>query len=180
MKHGFNQGRNVMIDRRGFITALLSAAAIALLPGKAMADLINFNFLKQKGADFPYKLTDAQWREKLGEQGYAVLREGSNEDAGTSPLLRQRGKGVYACRGCGVELFASASKLMTNDFPTFRAPIDPKRLGLSTDFKIILPRPEVHCKNCGSHLGYKYTVNGEGAELWRYVMNGASLMFISS
>ena len=69
---------------------------------------------------------------------------------------------------------------MTNDYPAFRAPIDAKRLGLSTDFGIILPRTEVHCKNCGSHLGYKFLVDGEGADVWRYSINGASLMFVVS
>ncbi len=168
------------ISRRLFIGSALGVLAAVFLPWPARADLINFNFLRKKGAVFPYSLSEAEWRKKLGDEAYAILRGGENETAGNSPLLRERRKGVYACRGCGVELFASTSKLMTNDYPAFRAPIDPKRLGLSTDFGIILPRTEVHCKNCGSHLGYKFTVDGEGGNLWRYSINGTSLMFVAS
>jgi peptide-methionine (R)-S-oxide reductase len=168
------------ITRRLFLGSALSATTLMLLPGKAMADWVNFNFLKKKGANFPYKLSEQKWREKLGDEGYEILRMGENETSGTSPLLRNYKKGVYACRGCGTELFAASTKLMTNDYPTFREPIDPKRLGLSTDFGIILPRTEVHCKNCGSHLGYKFLVDGEGASMWRYAVNGTSLMFISA
>lgn len=168
------------LSRRYFLGSALGLFAAALLPLPARADWLNVNFLKKKGADFPYKLSETEWRKKLGPKAYAVLREGDNETAGTSPLLRERRRGVYACAGCGVELFASSAKQMANDYVTFHAPIDPKRLGLSTDFGIILPRPEVHCKNCGSHLGYKYMVDGEGASLWRYALNGTSLIFIAA
>lgn len=155
----------------------LGVAAAFLFSGAARADLVNFNFLQKKGASFPFKRTDAQWRDLLGEEGYAILREGRNETSGTSPLLRERRKGAYRCRGCGQPLFAASAKVMANDFPTFRAPIDPKILGTSADFGIILPRTEVHCKNCGSHLGYKFMPEAPAAESWRYVINGASLVF---
>lgn len=169
------------LTRRFFLGSALGLFGAILLPSFARADLVNFNFLRKKGAVFPYALTEEQWREKLGSaEAYAVVRGGENETAGNSPLLRERRKGVYACRGCGVELFASNAKLMTNDYPAFRTAIDNKRLGLSTDWGIILPRTEVHCKNCGSHLGYKFLVDGEGAETWRYSINGTSLMFIAS
>jgi len=166
-----------IVSRRLFLGTAIGLVAYALMPARAMADLVNFNFLKKKGANFPYQLSDQKWREKLGDEDYAVLRMGENETAGTSPLLRERRKGTYACKGCGTGLFASSAKQMTNDYPTFRAPIDAKRLGLSTDFGIVLPRTEVHCKNCGSHLGYKFLVDGEGTEVWRYAINGASLAF---
>lgn len=165
------------ISRRLFLSTALGLMTLATIPGRAMADLVNFNFLKKKGANFPYQLSEQKWRKKLGDEGFMVLRMGENETAGTSPHLRERRKGSYACRGCGAELFTSNAKQMTNDYPTFRAPIDSKRLGLSTDFGIILPRAEVHCKNCGSHLGYKFLVDGEGAEIWRYAINGTSLLF---
>ncbi len=168
------------ITRRLFLGTALAFTASMMLPGKALADLVNFNFLKKKGANFPYTLTEQKWREKLGDEAYEVLRMGENETSGTSTLLRERRKGVYACRGCGVEQFASSAKLMTNDYPSFRSAIDNKRLGLSTDFGIVLPRTEVHCKNCGSHLGYKFLVDGEGSSVWTYSINGTSLLFIAT
>lgn len=171
---------NPPVSRRLFLGCALGLFAGTLLPLPARADLVNFNFLKKKGAVFPYTQPESAWRQKLGDDAYATLRGGNNERAGSSTLLRERRKGVYACRGCGVELFASNDKLMTNDYPSFRAAIDAKRLGLSTDFGIVLPRTEVHCRNCGSHLGYKFLVDGEGASLWRYSLNGTSLLFVAA
>lgn len=165
------------LTRRLFMAGLAGAAAAAVVPSSAMADIVNFNFLKKKGANFPYNLSEAEWRRRLGNEGYAILRGGENETAGTSSLLKERRKGIYACRGCGEPLFTSQSKVMANDWPTFRAPVSHKAVGTSRDFGIILPRTEVHCANCGSHLGYKFMVESPGAETWRYPINGASLVF---
>ncbi len=166
------------MTRRFFMATALGFGGAMLFSAAAPAAWLNVNFLKKKGASFPYGLSEAQWRKKLGEEGYRVLRDGENETAGTSPLLRERRKGVYACAGCDTALFGSSSKMMANDYPTFRAPLNRAALGTSADFGIILPRTEVHCKNCGSHLGYKFMPDNDGrAELWRYVINGVSLAF---
>ncbi len=164
-------------SRRLFLGTALGFAAVSLLPGRAMADLINFNFLKKRGANFPYTLSEQEWRKKLNDEEYAVLRIGENETAGTSTLLRERRKGTYACKGCNRDLFSSSTKRMSNDYPTFRTFIDRKSIGLSTDFGIILPRTEVHCSNCGSHLGYRFATEEPSAETWRYAINGISLLF---
>ncbi len=171
---------NRKYSRRLFLGTALGFAALALLPGRAMADLVNFNFLKKRGADFPYKMSEQEWRAKLGNEAYAIMRDGENETAGTSPLLRERRKGVYSCRGCAQPLFSSTAKRMANDWPTFRMPIDRKFIGLASDFGIILPRTEVHCKNCGSHLGYRFATEEPSAETWRYAINGTSLVFQAS
>ncbi|HEU4839014.1 MAG TPA: peptide-methionine (R)-S-oxide reductase [Micavibrio sp.] len=166
------------MTRRLFLGSALGAAAMALLPRLAMAeDLVTFNFLKKKGTDFPYKLTDRQWRDKLGAEGYEVMRLNENETSGTSPLLRERRKGMYLCRGCGQPIFSSSAKMMASDYPTFRQPLNLKVIRTARDFGIILPRTEVHCANCGGHLGFKMLIDGEGAETWRYPINGSSLVF---
>jgi len=168
--------KNTM-TRRLFLGTALGLAASMLLPARAMADLINFNFLKKRGANFPYQLSEQQWRAKLGDEGFMILRMGENETAGTSPLLRERRKGTYVCRGCDASLFSSNAKRMANDFPTFRELINRKSIGLSSDFGIVLPRTEVHCANCGSHLGYRFATEEPSSETWRYAINGTSLGF---
>jgi peptide-methionine (R)-S-oxide reductase len=166
------------LTRRYFLGTALGLAALAALPLPALAeDWVRFNFLRKKGDNFPYKLTEAQWRERLDASSYAALRDGENEIAGTAPLLRERRKGVYACKGCGQSLFHSSAKTLTNDWPTFRKPVSRKAIGLSTDFGIILPRTEVHCANCGGHLGYRFATEEPSSETWRYAINGLSLVF---
>ena len=166
------------LSRRLFLGSAIGAAVMAALPVRAMADMINFNFLKKKNTSFPYELTDKEWFDKLGPEGFKVLRAGENETAGTSPLLRETRKGTYACRGCGEAQFASNAKVMANDWPTFRRPINAKNIGTSADFGILLPRTEVHCAKCGSHLGYKFMAQEQqGADQWLYPINGISLEF---
>ncbi len=164
-------------SRRLFIGTALGLTGLALVPGAALADIddyVRFNFLRKRGDNFPFKLSEDEWRKRLGDYAYAILRDGENETAGTSNLLRERRKGTYGCRGCNAPIFSSNAKLMANDFPTFRAPISRKVIGLSSDFKIVLPRTEVHCANCGGHLGYRSTADN-AAETWRYAINGSAL-----
>lgn len=173
---------NVMtkhFSRRLFVGSALGMMALAMTPVRAFAaldDYVRFNFLRKRGDNFPFKLSESEWRERLGDQGYAIMRDGENEKAGTSPLLRERTKGDYLCRGCDTPVFSSRAKVMSNDWPTFRAPLSRKVIGISNDFGIILPRTEVHCANCGGHLGYRFAADN-AAETWRFVINGASLRF---
>ena len=166
--------------RRAFLTTILGVSALALMPFPAFAaldDYVRFNFLRKKGTNFPYKLSEQEWRKKLGDEAYTILREGENETAGTSALLRERHKGTYLCKGCGQPIFSSSAKTMTNDWPTFRTVLNRKAIGLSTDFGIILPRTEIHCANCGGHLGYRFATESPSAETWYYAINGQSLIF---
>lgn len=166
-------------SRRSFLGLSASVAALALLPSMAFAaldDYVRFNFLRKRGDNFPFKLTEAEWRKRLGDYAYAILRDGENETAGTSTLLRERRKGTYHCRGCNAPIFSSNAKQMSNDFPTFRQPLSRKAIGLSSDFKVVLPRTEVHCANCGGHLGYRSSPD-DAATTWRYTINGSALRF---
>lgn len=167
------------LSRRYFLGTALALIGASMLPGMAWAaidDYVQFNILRKRGDNFPYKLSDTEWRKRLNDIEYAIIRDGGNEEAGTSNFIRDRRKGIYSCRGCNAPVFSSNAKLMANDFPTFRAPISRKAIGLSSDFKAVLPRTEIHCANCGGHLGYRSSADN-AAETWRYSINGTSLRF---
>src|SRR3954463_2503206 len=59
---------------------------------------------------FEITRSPGQWRRALGAQRYAILREGSTERPGSSPLLNEHRKGVFACAGCALPLFGSATQ----------------------------------------------------------------------
>lgn len=166
------------MSRRLFIGAALGACAgAALIPSGAWALDINVNILKKKDGEFPYQLTDAQWRGKLSPEAYRVLREAGTEPAGSSPLYDEKRKGIYHCAGCGAALFSSETKYQScTGWPSFWAPVSAKAVDTSTDFKIVVPRTEVHCANCGGHLGHKFD-DGPPQSGWRYCMNGVALDF---
>jgi peptide-methionine (R)-S-oxide reductase len=166
------------MNRRHFITLLGVGAVSMALPLHAEAgDLVTTNFLKKKKARFPLELTDAEWKKKLSPEAYEVLRKHGTERSGSSPLNREKRNGVYHCAGCGQKLFASKAKFESGSgWPSFYEPIAKDAVGESTDFKIILPRTEIHCANCGGHLGHVFD-DGPAITGKRYCMNGVALSF---
>ncbi len=125
---------------------------------------------------FAYRLSDAEWKKRLGPAAYAVLRREATERAWTSPLLKEKRRGVYACAGCGLPLFRSSTKYESGTgWPSFYAP-SRGAVGTSTDYKIGIPRTEVHCRRCGGHLGHIFD-DGPRPTGKRYCLNGLALKF---
>lgn len=125
---------------------------------------------------YPFKLTDAQWREQLSPEQYRVLRGHGTERAGTSPLDREKRAGRFDCLGCGHPLFDSATKFDSGTgWPSFFQPLD-GGVGTTSDRTFFMVRTEVHCANCGGHLGHVFD-DGPAPTGQRYCMNGVSLRF---
>ena len=121
--------------------------------------------------------SDAEWRQALSPEAYRVLREHGTERAGTSPLNAEKRKGVFACAGCGKELFASATKYESGTgWPSFWAPLNEGAVETSEDRSWFMRRTEVHCADCGGHLGHVFPDGPQPTGL-RYCMNSAALQF---
>lgn len=117
---------------------------------------------------------DAQWRQELTPEQYRVLREHGTERAFTSPLNDEKRKGTFVCAGCRLPLFDAAAKYDSGTgWPSFWQPL-PNAVGTSTDFKLIWPRTEVHCRRCGGHLGHVFD-DGPAPTGKRYCMNGVAM-----
>jgi peptide-methionine (R)-S-oxide reductase len=126
---------------------------------------------------FPVTRTDAEWRRMLSPAAYAVLRRGSTERAGSSPLNREHRRGTYACAGCGNALYRSQAKFESGTgWPSFTAPI-PGAVRTRPDNGLLGARTEVHCARCGGHLGHVFD-DGPRPTGKRYCMNGAALRFL--
>lgn len=122
------------------------------------------------------EMSDEEWRKNLTPEQYRVLRRQGTEYAGTSPLNREKRKGVFHCAGCGGELFSSATKYESGSgWPSFWSPID-EAIATSTDHHIGYARTEVHCAKCGGHLGHVFD-DGPPPTGLRYCINGVALSF---
>ncbi len=155
---------------------------IILFGGLAMAGIGGiFGKLTGSGGEaaakeFPVSHTPDEWKKKLSDMQYYVLREHGTERAGTSPLNHEKRKGIFACSGCGQDLFQSDTKYESGTgWPSFFKPID-GAIETSTDNTLFMTRVEVHCSRCGGHLGHVFP-DGPKPTGERYCMNGVSLTF---
>lgn len=125
---------------------------------------------------FPVAKTDAEWRAELSPEAFRVLRQHGTERPGTSPLNAEKRPGTFACAGCGTPLFDAATKFESGTgWPSFFAPMD-GAVGERTDRSFFITRTEVHCAQCGGHLGHVFP-DGPAPTGLRYCMNGVSLAF---
>ena len=85
-----------------------------------------------------------------------MLREHGTERAGTSPLNVEKRDGQFFCAACGQPLFASDTKFESGTgWPSFFAPLD-GAVETTEDRSHFMTRTEVHCANCGGHLGHLF------------------------
>ena len=125
---------------------------------------------------FEVTLTEAEWRAKLGDLAYRVLREEETERPGTSRLNDEKRAGTYSCGGCDLPAFASDTKYDSGTgWPSFWEPL-PNAVGTREDGGLFGARTEVHCRRCGGHFGHVFPDGPEPTGM-RYCMNGAALVF---
>ncbi|HEX7885785.1 MAG TPA: peptide-methionine (R)-S-oxide reductase MsrB [Phenylobacterium sp.] len=159
------------LDRRSFLAAASAAAAVSV-PVSTLAAA------RDAYASSPYRrITDAEWRKRLPQASYAVLRHAATERPGTSPLLKEKRKGTFACLGCSLPLFSSAAKFESGTgWPSFYQALA-GALGTETDYKIGLARTAYYCARCLGHQGHVFD-DGPRPTGLRYCNNGVALTFV--
>ena len=128
---------------------------------------------------FEVSFTPAEWRKRLGEARYRVLREGATERPFTSPLNSEHRRGTFTCAGCALPLFSSNTKFDSGTgWPSFFRAL-PRAVIERPDHSLMMDRTEVLCRRCGGHLGHVFN-DGPRPTRLRYCMNGLALNFVAS
>jgi len=170
--------RNIL--KFGFVTGL---GALAACDGVTFPGLSNGSpsaeTPAQTGTDQPATIasgfryevqrTEAEWRARLSEDEYTILREGGTEPRNSSPLAAETRNGTYACKGCDLPIYSSSQKIILPQGWVFFHHSYENAVLTGIDNGQI----EAHCRRCGSHLGHILYVQSKIV----HCINGSALSF---
>lgn len=123
-------------------------------------------------------MTDKDWKEKLSDEEYYILREKGTERPFTGKYNDFFEKGYYVCAACGNKLFESTTKYNSScGWPSFDEAIE-GAVKYTKDTSHGMVRVEVTCAKCDGHLGHVFEDGPKDTTGNRYCMNSISLKFV--
>lgn len=112
-------------------------------------------------------------------QEYVLFEQGT-ERAFTGEYDKFYEAGVYQCAACNHEIYSSETKYNSGSgWPAFWAPVE-GGVEFTKDTSHGMVRTEVHCDNCGGHLGHVFKDGPRDQTGERHCINSASMKFVPS
>ncbi|WP_436357911.1 peptide-methionine (R)-S-oxide reductase MsrB [Brevundimonas sp. CEF1] len=161
---------DAVFDRRSVVLGGVAVALSGCAPEAADAS-------EGQWASSPFRrISDAEWKRRLGEASWRVLRHEGTEQPFSSPLNDEHRRGVFVCKGCALPLFQSVWKFDSGTgWPSFTRVMQ-DNTGTKTDRLIGIARTEYHCARCLGHQGHLF-MDGPPPTGRRYCNNGVALRF---
>lgn len=122
--------------------------------------------------------SEAEWKQILSPQEFSVLRKAATETPHSSELNRINKPGTFVCAGCGNELYKTKHKFESGTgWPSFDRALE-GAVAYGADSKLGFERDEVHCADCGGHLGHVFDDGPRETTGKRHCINGVAMNFI--
>ncbi len=166
------------ITRRGFMRTGLASGALMTGAAAGATDAASDAFT------YEVTRTEEDWKARLTDDEYDILRKGSTELPKTSQLWNETANGSYACKGCDLHNYDANWKVVLDKGWAFFHHSVPNSVltGIDGPVPAYGSEPsttgpgamiEAHCRRCGSHLGHIVYVENK----LLHCINGASLTF---
>ena len=120
--------------------------------------------------------TQEEWKEQLTPQAFNVCRLHGTEAPFSGEYNDNKEDGVYSCICCASALFQADAKFDSGTgWPSYYECIEDSVKEIK-DTSLGMPRVEVRCQACDSHLGHVFP-DGPNPTGLRYCINSVSLTF---
>jgi len=116
-------------------------------------------------------------KKKLTPEEYHVTQEKGTERPFSGKYVDNHETGMYKCKVCGTQLFASGTKFDSGTgWPSFDQAL-PGAVKYEKDMSAGMERTEVDCANCGAHLGHIFDDGPKETTGKRLCINSCALDF---